>query len=316
MLKKSLMSLMIGMFGMVLMLSSCAQHSFVGLNDSISGAGGKSSAKEIITFSVAIDGADMAGEITGSNIIVTVPADANVTALVPTITISDKASVSPESGVAQDFTIPYVLYTVTAEDGSTKYYIATVVPRAAGSKSSAKDITVFTIPSQVGETVITGTEIAVTVPYGADITNLTPTIEVSEDASVIPESGDTQNFTHSVTYIVTAEDGTVKVYTVKVTVEPPPPPPPPTCTVTYDGNGNTGGTVPTDGNSYVLDVDAITVIGNTGGLVKGSLLKDSYSFAGWTLMIPDGGKAGPYLEGDQFFCDEFGMYVLSANWTL
>lgn len=42
----------------------------------------------------------------------------------PTITITG-ASVSPASGVAQDFTNP-VTYTVTAADGSTQIYIATV----------------------------------------------------------------------------------------------------------------------------------------------------------------------------------------------
>lgn len=40
-------------------------------------------------------------------------------ALIPTIKISDKATITPESGVAQDFSKP-VTYTVTSEDGITK----------------------------------------------------------------------------------------------------------------------------------------------------------------------------------------------------
>jgi hypothetical protein len=55
----------------------------------------------------------------------TVPAGTNVTALVPTIGISDAAAVSPASGTAQNFTTP-VTYTVTAEDGSKQTYIVTV----------------------------------------------------------------------------------------------------------------------------------------------------------------------------------------------
>ena len=39
-------------------------------------------------------------------------------ALVPTIKISEKATISPASGVAQDFSKP-VTYTVTSEDGIT-----------------------------------------------------------------------------------------------------------------------------------------------------------------------------------------------------
>ncbi|WP_459924103.1 hypothetical protein, partial [Desulfatiferula olefinivorans] len=45
------------------------------------------------------------------------------------------------------------------------------------------------------------------------------------------------------------------------------PPVLPTYSVTYDGNTNTGGAVPTDGNSY-HNGDPVTVLGNTGSLVK------------------------------------------------
>jgi hypothetical protein len=45
--------------------------------------------------------------------------------VVPTITLADGATVSPESGVVQDFTNP-VEYTVTTKDGLSKTYIVTV----------------------------------------------------------------------------------------------------------------------------------------------------------------------------------------------
>lgn len=54
-----------------------------------------------------------------------------VTALEPTVTVSDYATVSPLSGVATDFTNP-VNYTVTAQDGvTTKVYAVTVTEAAA-----------------------------------------------------------------------------------------------------------------------------------------------------------------------------------------
>ena len=50
----------------------------------------------------------------------------------------------------------------------------------------------------------------------------------------------------------------------------------PLYTLTYDGNDNTGGSVPTDSNSPYLSGSTVTVLGNTGSLVK-----TGYSFSGW-----------------------------------
>ena len=56
----------------------------------------------------------------------TVPEDTDVTHLVPTIVVSEGATVSPASGEAQDFTTP-VTYTVTAQNGTMAVYMATVI---------------------------------------------------------------------------------------------------------------------------------------------------------------------------------------------
>ena len=84
-----------------------------------------SSEKQITSFSFAVPPA--AGIINegAKTIAVTVPAGTDVTALVPVITISSLATVSPGSGVPQNFTNP-VAYTVTAEDASTAVYTVTV----------------------------------------------------------------------------------------------------------------------------------------------------------------------------------------------
>lgn len=53
--------------------------------------------------------------------------DDDLKALIPTFNISDKATVSPVSGVAQDFSSnKVVIYTVTAEDGTIKTYNASI----------------------------------------------------------------------------------------------------------------------------------------------------------------------------------------------
>jgi len=60
-----------------------------------------------------------------------VPFSTDLTALVPTITVSQYATISPASGEAQNFTNP-VIYTVTAQDGSTQDWIVTVTKAAEG----------------------------------------------------------------------------------------------------------------------------------------------------------------------------------------
>ncbi len=57
----------------------------------------------------------------------------------------------------------------------------------------------------------------------------------------------------------------------------------PTYTVTYNGNGNTGGSVPTDSNTY-LQSASVTVAGNTGNLTK-----SGYTFAGWNTAADGSG---------------------------
>jgi len=91
-----------------------------------------------------------------------------------------------------------------------------------GLPSSDKSITSFAIPGQVGKTTITSTSatigaIALTMPYGTDVTRLIPTIAVSANAVVSPASGVVQDFTNPVTYTVTAQDGSTKTYKVTVT---------------------------------------------------------------------------------------------------
>ncbi|MGH7239475.1 MAG: DUF5018 domain-containing protein [Candidatus Saccharimonadales bacterium] len=60
--------------------------------------------------------------------------------------------------------------------------------------------------------------IDLTVPKGTDVTKLAPSITVSDNATVSPVSGTSEDFTSPVTYTVTAQDGSAQDYTVTVTV--------------------------------------------------------------------------------------------------
>ena len=86
----------------------------------------KESSKQITAFSITTPSATGTIDEQAKTITVTLPGGSAVTSLTPTISISAKATVSPASGVATDFTNP-VQYTVTAEDGSTSVYTVTVI---------------------------------------------------------------------------------------------------------------------------------------------------------------------------------------------
>jgi hypothetical protein len=103
----------------------------------------KSTAKDISKFSFAALSPVVDATIDASTkaITATVPAGTDVTKLVPTITISDKAIVSPATGVAQDFS-KEVSYTVTAEDGGTVVYKMNVTKPAVAQSCQLTSITV------------------------------------------------------------------------------------------------------------------------------------------------------------------------------
>ena len=142
----------------------------------------------------------------------------DLTALVPSIIVSGGASIHPESGEVTDFSIP-VTYTVTAEDGTTvEQWLVTiqVLPNIE------TDITGFSMAEETGVYRIINVDhtVEIEVQIGTDVTWLTPTISLSHGASIAPASGVSRDFTNSVGYLVTAEDGlTNQLWTVTVSVE-------------------------------------------------------------------------------------------------
>lgn len=64
--------------------------------------------------------------------------ETDLTALTPTIVISEKAVISPASEIPQDFSNP-ITYTVTAEDKSTADYLVTVEKSIVGFTSNGKN---------------------------------------------------------------------------------------------------------------------------------------------------------------------------------
>lgn len=111
-----------------------------------------SSAKDILTFGPG-------ATISGTNVLWAVASGTSVTSLAPTYTVSPFANGSPASGAVRNFTTPQN-YTVTAQDGSTITYLATVAvslpPQNYGISGDTDLAQEFSPMNRSGHPVVTG----------------------------------------------------------------------------------------------------------------------------------------------------------------
>ena len=122
-MKSIKIQLLIGLVFALLVFTSCSKENTPTVTPNPTPTGTKSSAKDITKFSFSALSPSLEGTIDGTakTIAATASSGTDATKLVPTITVSDKATISPASRVAQDFSKD-VSYTVTAEDGSTQVW--------------------------------------------------------------------------------------------------------------------------------------------------------------------------------------------------
>lgn len=148
-------------------------------------------------------------------IIIVVKDDTDCTKLTPIVEIPSGATVNPEPNTEVDFTNSPVKFTVTAEDGKQMIYDIIVIEE----KSNIALITEFKFSSLkiVGSIDNNNSRVTLYVNPGSDISNIKPTIKVTEFASVTPESGSVQDFSEPVKYKVISPCGKIdKEYTVTV----------------------------------------------------------------------------------------------------
>lgn len=189
-----------------------------------------------------------------------------LSALEPVISISAEASISPTG--AQDFSVP-VVYTVTAEDGSTQNWTVTVTV----APNTANDILSFSLVGQSQPALIDGSSqtIDLIVNSDVDVSSLVPTITVPAQAVVTPTSGSSVDFTQSVTFTVTAGSGVEKEWGVNVVKKQ-----------TQDVFFNDPGALAYGGDPVVLDVETTSGETATLELVDGS---DVVSLSGVQITI-------------------------------
>ena len=188
---------------------------------------GSNSAKAITAYSFAgYPGAAGTMNEAAKTIAVTVPFGTDVTALAATFTttgVSVKVgtAVQTSTATANNFSAP-VAYTVTAADASTATYSVTVTL----APNSAKAITAYSFagyPGATGAVNEAAKTIAVTVPFGTDLTALVATFtttgaSVKVGAAVQTSTATANNFSAPVAYTVTAADASTATYAVTVTV--------------------------------------------------------------------------------------------------
>ena len=175
---------------------------------------------EIVSFTIPNQvGASEIISATGT-INVHMPYGTDRNGLIPTFTISANAQVDSISGVAHDFTAPFV-YTVTAEDVTViKPWTVNVIVDPA---SQAANILTFSFAEQSGSAIIDNVNhtVNIQVVAGTNRNSLVPTITTSEFATITPASGVAQDFTTPFTYNVQAQDVSVIIpWTVTVTEAP------------------------------------------------------------------------------------------------
>ena len=169
----------------------------------------------ILTFSFVEEASAAVIDTAAATVAIEVVNGTVLTALIPTITVSTGAAISPLTGEAQDFTNVFN-YVVTASDASTKSWNVTVT---IAPPSDDAYILSFSFAEEASAAVIdtaAGT-VAIEVVNGTVLTALVPTITVSTSATISPLTGIAQDFSAVVNYIVTAENATTKNWNVTVT---------------------------------------------------------------------------------------------------
>ena len=164
---------------------------------------------EIISFSLAEQKEPATIDSAAATIDVVAVLGTSLDSLFPAIVVSPGAGVMPASGDSVDFSKGSVLYTVTAEDHvHTKVWTVTVTVEII--PSSENDILSFTLAEQSGNAVIDiiSHVVSAEVLYGTSLVSLVPTITVSAAATIDPLSGVASDFSDTVSYTVTAQDGT------------------------------------------------------------------------------------------------------------
>ncbi len=150
---------------------------------------------------------------TARTVTAVLPQGVDITALRPTITVSDGATVSPASGEARDFS-GGVNYKITAEDGSVDVYFVQVT-----IESNANELFQFDLPDLFQQGKVTGDAVSFTLPYGTDLTAVTVEASFSDGATLNIDPGMPVDLTGVSAIEVRSAFGQTRSYALDITME-------------------------------------------------------------------------------------------------
>lgn len=175
-----------------------------------------SSENKILSFQIKLRGEAYSGKIDHVSKVVRIQITGleQNTSIVPNIEISEKASISPNPSAPQDFN-KTIEYLVTAENGEQVIYTIDMVNEKFSTENSITSFK-FNIDGEVFIGDINEESQEIEVICYKDVSDIAPEIEISELASVSPEALEKFDFNQPVSYTVTAQDGSTKIYQVIV----------------------------------------------------------------------------------------------------
>ena len=184
------------------------------------------------------------------------------------VVLADVVVVFASEVVGHNVTVTIASATLSGDDAANYTLSLEDAPVAfANIFNIDADILGFELAEQTAPAVFEEQDIAIEVVFGTDVTTLSPTITLSQGATVAPEGGVPTDFTDPVTYTVTAEDGvTTKEWVVTVTIAQPP-----LYTLTLAASPEAGGTVDGEGDYSEGEEVNVSAVANTG-----------YLFVNWT----------------------------------
>lgn len=174
---------------------------------------GDSSECDILSYSINGEKAI----INGDKITLTLPYGTDLTGAEPEIQISEDAKLTrkPDSLVfGKNLT-----YTVTAQNGDTRTYTVVLTETPISQENELLSFSYGSMQAEINQD--KGT-VKLKVPDGTNLKKLTPTVKVSDFASVYPESGQAVDFSGNdpVIYTVASQSGVTNKYRVTVELVP------------------------------------------------------------------------------------------------
>lgn len=174
---------------------------------------GDSSECDILSYSINGEKAI----ITGDKITLTLPYGTGLTGVEPEIQISEDAKLTqkPDSlAFGKNLT-----YTVTAQNGDTRTYTVVLTETPISQENEMLSFSYGSMQAEINQD--KGT-VKLQVPDGTNLEKLTPTVKISEFASVYPESGQAVDFSGSdpMVYTVISQSGVTNKYRVTVELIP------------------------------------------------------------------------------------------------